>query len=81
MTPITRYKQDLEREDFHYDPAQEEAVLALQDLFDRLVARQNEPESNGLFGIFRKKKGVDVEKGLYFWGGVGRGKTYLMDTF
>lgn len=81
MTPITRYKQDLEREDFHYDPAQEEAVLALQDLFDRLVARQNEPESSGFLGMFRKKKSVDVEKGLYFWGGVGRGKTYLMDTF
>ncbi|GAA0833820.1 cell division protein ZapE [Marinomonas arenicola] len=81
MTPITRYKQDLEKEDFHYDPAQEEAVEALQDLFDRLVAKQNQVPSGGLFGLFRKKKEIEVETGLYFWGGVGRGKTYLMDTF
>lgn len=81
MTPITRYREDLEREDFHYDPAQEDAVQALQDLFDRLVAKQDEPVSTGLFGRFRKKKEITVETGLYFWGGVGRGKTYLMDTF
>lgn len=81
MTPITRYKRDLEREDFHYDPAQEEAVQALQDLFDRLLARQEKKVSKGMFGKLLRKKGPGVETGLYFWGGVGRGKTYLMDTF
>lgn len=81
MTPITRYKQDLTREDFNYDPAQEEAVEALQDLFDRLVANQSNQASGGFLSKFRKKKAPAVEQGLYFWGGVGRGKTYLMDTF
>ncbi|PYF82973.1 cell division protein ZapE [Marinomonas alcarazii] len=81
MTPITRYKQDLTREDFHYDPAQEEAVEALQDLFDRLVANQANKSSDGFLGRLLKKKTSTVEQGLYFWGGVGRGKTYLMDTF
>ena len=81
MTPITRYKQDLTREDFHYDPAQEEAVEALQELFDRLVASQSNKPAEGIFGRFLKKKAPEVEQGLYFWGGVGRGKTYLMDTF
>tara|TARA_R110001599_G_scaffold6656_11_gene33023 strand:- start:9388 stop:10488 length:1101 start_codon:yes stop_codon:yes gene_type:complete len=81
MTPITRYKQDLTRADFNYDPAQEEAVEALQDLFDRLVANQVDQPSSGFFDRFRKKKIPTVEQGLYFWGGVGRGKTYLMDTF
>ena len=81
MTPISRYQEDLKREDFHYDPAQEEAVQALQDLFERLVNNPSAPESAGLFGLFKKKKPAKVEQGLYFWGGVGRGKTYLMDTF
>jgi cell division protein ZapE len=81
MTPITRYKQDLTREDFNYDPAQEEAVEALQDLFDRLVANQSNHNDSGFLSKFRKKKSPTVEQGLYFWGGVGRGKTYLMDTF
>jgi cell division protein ZapE len=82
MTPITRYKQDLTRDDFNYDPAQEEAVEALQDLFDRLVVNQDDSSPNsGFLSKFRKKKAPSVEQGLYFWGGVGRGKTYLMDTF
>ncbi len=84
MTPLSRYQEDLKRSDFNYDPAQEEAVMALQDLFDRLVARSNNPPKaeKSLFGFLKKKKAeIDVETGLYFWGGVGRGKTYLMDTF
>lgn len=84
MTPLSRYQEDLKRSDFNYDPAQEEAVMALQDLFDRLVARTNNPPKadKSLFGFLKKKKPeINVETGLYFWGGVGRGKTYLMDTF
>lgn len=80
MTPISRYQKDLQRSDFSYDPAQEEAVQALQELFTRLV-EQEPKQSNGLLGLFKKRKPQKVEKGLYFWGGVGRGKTYLMDTF
>ena len=82
MTPLQRYQDDLQREDFSHDPAQEQAVLLLQDLFDRLLARRGE-RSGGLLGWLRKLRG-DVEEpemGLYFWGGVGRGKTYLVDAF
>ncbi|WP_438466181.1 cell division protein ZapE [Marinomonas sp. PE14-40] len=80
MTPLSRYRKDLTRSDFAYDPAQEEAVEALQDLFDRIVNKK--PEATGGFlSFFKKSHQPEVEKGLYFWGGVGRGKTYLMDTF
>ncbi len=84
MTPLSKYQEDLKRPDFNYDPAQEEAVQALQDLFDRIVARGEQPPKaqKSLFGFLKKKKPeIQVEQGLYFWGGVGRGKTYLMDTF
>ncbi|WP_208618749.1 MULTISPECIES: cell division protein ZapE [Marinobacter] len=83
MTPWQRYQKDLERPDFHKDPAQEDAVKRLQALYDKLVEAESERSKGGLSKLRRKlKKGKeDPVKGLYFWGGVGRGKTYLMDTF
>lgn len=81
-TPWQRYQADLQREGFSHDPAQEQAVLLLQDLFDRLVAARRE-HKEGLVAWVRNFRGKEVEPiiGLYFWGGVGRGKTYLVDTF
>ncbi len=81
-TPWQRYQADLKREEFVHDPAQEEAVLLLQDVFERLVASPAAPE-RGLSAWVRKLRGVETEPetGLYLWGGVGRGKTYLVDAF
>jgi len=54
-------------------------VRHLQRLYDDLVASsQSKP---GLLGKLFGKKEPALVKGLYFWGGVGRGKTYLVDTF
>ena len=53
------------------DPVQAEAASALNDLADRLA---NRPKP----GWFSKPKPL---KGLYLWGGVGRGKSMLMDLF
>jgi len=79
MTPLERYQADLKRPDFFHDAAQETAVRHLQRLYDDLIAAgDNKP---GLFGKLLGKKNHDPVKGLYFWGGVGRGKTYLVDTF
>ena len=83
-TPWQRYQADLEREDFSHDPAQEEAVRLLQDLYERLVARRSDDRGHaGVLGWMRKLRASSVEPeiGLYLWGGVGRGKTYLVDTF
>src|SRR5690554_4562776 len=78
MTPLERYQNDLQRADFFRDAAQENAVRHLQRLYDDLVA---DAPSSGLFGRLLGKKSTQPIKGLYFWGGVGRGKTYLVDTF
>lgn len=78
MTPLERYKADLQRPDFVRDPAQEQAVRHLQRLFDELVAAESSKTT--LLGKLLGRKAEPI-KGLYFWGGVGRGKTYLVDTF
>ena len=81
-TPWQRYQADLQREDFTYDTAQENAVRLLQDLFERLLSRRRE-RPGGVLGWWQRLRGqrLEPEIGLYFWGGVGRGKTYLVDTF
>ncbi len=79
MTPLERYQADLKRPDFFHDAAQETAVRHLQRLYDDLIAADR--NRTGLIGKLFGKKTQEPIKGLYFWGGVGRGKTYLVDTF
>ena len=83
LTPKLRYQKDLSREGFVADPAQQQAVEHLEDLYQRLCALHCGPAAGILGGLLQKfsKKSMLPEKGLYFWGGVGRGKTYLMDNF
>lgn len=83
MTPLEKYQHDLQRPDFSYDKAQEYAVSQLDRLYHDLIDRyENRPRS--LWArIAPSARTMQNEpcKGLYFWGGVGRGKTYLVDTF
>lgn len=84
MTPLELYRKDLERDDFSYDAAQEMAVTHLQRLYDDLVAQwEASKNKSGISKMFSglKKKPKEPVQGVYFWGGVGRGKTYLVDTF
>lgn len=88
MTPLEYYQQDLKQEGFSYDAAQEVAVTALDELYHRLLNAPAEREQTSglkakLAGLLGKKVSANIEPemGLYFWGGVGRGKTYLMDVF
>ena len=83
MTPLEKYQQDLTRDDFSYDSAQEAAVQKLDRLYHDLIDRyENRPRS--LWSRISPNARAQEKTpcmGLYFWGGVGRGKTYLMDTF
>lgn len=81
-SPIERYQRDLQKEDFRHDSAQAMAVDHLQDLYERLTASPSKPKPGFLSRLLgRKEESLTPERGLYFWGGVGRGKTYLMDNF
>jgi len=81
-TPIQQYQESLKRPDIVADPVQEQAVLATQQLYDQLVADSR--LSLNLLSRLRQKvtgKRDRAIKGIYFWGGVGRGKTWIVDTF
>jgi cell division protein ZapE len=80
-SPWERYQQDLKRDDFTHDLSQEQAVKSLQRVYEQLISRADKEGS--FFGKALRKTGKKPQKvtGLYFWGGVGRGKTYIMDTF
>lgn len=85
LSPKDKYKQDLTRDDFLFDAAQENAVNHLQRLYEDLQTKPIEVSGfkkvlNRWKKVYRKEKRQPI-KGLYFWGGVGRGKTYLVDTF
>jgi cell division protein ZapE len=81
MGPLERYRQDLQRPGFSHDPAQEHAVRQLQRMFDELIAREAGRADRPWWRSILPEKPQPPVKGLYFWGGVGRGKTYLVDTF
>ncbi|MGR3323489.1 MAG: cell division protein ZapE [Pseudooceanicola sp.] len=67
------YAQGLENGTLHHDPAQEEVLPE----FDRIRAGLNKPAKRGFFS----RKAPEPPRGLYIWGGVGRGKSMLMDLF
>ena len=79
QTPLSCYAADLKKPEFNEDAAQRLAVENLQRLFDELLVEQ--PEMSLFSKLFSKSAKKTTIKGLYLWGGVGRGKTYLMDTF
>ena len=79
-TPLERYQQDLANPEFEQDPAQLVAVQHLQGLYEDLINNPR-PAPTWWSKLLGKKTAIAPVTGLYFWGGVGRGKTYLVDTF
>ncbi len=91
LSPTSRYQQALKQGSHQPDDVQQEAVSRLTTIWQELGERPA-PSSDGGGGLrarFGKLLGkrqattADVEpvRGLYMWGGVGRGKTWLMDLF
>lgn len=76
QSPLTHYQHLLETGGFDSDPDQMQAVQALDRLWQNL--QQQRPPS--LLKRLRRKRQPSV-RGLYLWGSVGRGKTWLMDLF
>jgi cell division protein ZapE len=72
------YERECARLGYAPDPAQQKLVVLFDELRTRLLA----PAPRGLLkGLLSRSPPRKLHRGLYVWGGVGRGKTWLMDLF
>ena len=88
-SPLALYQQALDRGDYQPDDVQKSAITCLDVIYQSLTERVQQPPAvrqgllSRLSGLFGKAPSADVRpvRGLYMWGGVGRGKTWIMDLF
>ena len=78
MKPSQIYQSLLSQPGFLPDTAQQQAVDLLDHLYQQVTNASNH---NGWRSWFSRRSQPTALRGLYFWGGVGRGKTMLMDLF
>lgn len=71
------YAAALESKGFDADPAQMQAVERLESLYQALMSFKTARGKK----IRRLISAPTVPRGVYFWGGVGRGKSFIMDCF
>jgi len=88
-SPLSRYQQALDEGSHQPDDVQREAVSRLDAIYQELTEKSPAgPAPTGMMAKFGRLLGRKVPaeaavpaRGLYMWGGVGRGKTWLMDLF
>ena len=88
VTPTSQYLKALNEGSHQPDDVQKEAVSRLEIIYQELInSRPPAPRTSGLMARVGKLWGKREDtkhtpvRGLYMWGGVGRGKTWLMDLF
>lgn len=79
--PLPLYLAKLDEAGFVADQAQRAAVERLQMLFDRLSTYRRVASGRALWLRWLRRGQPQPPQGVYLWGGVGRGKTFLMDMF
>lgn len=78
LSPLAAYDQGIDQGRWQEDHYQRMAVTELERLYYALLASSGEGVFSRVLSRFQKPRAVE---GLYLWGGVGRGKTFLMDLF
>ena len=74
------YEARVAADRLRYDPEQIAVLHRLEAVREALEAQRAASGGGFLKGLFRKAP-ADAPTGLYIWGGVGRGKSMLMDLF
>lgn len=75
-SPVSRYEELVAAGELRSDPEQQTAARRLAKLRHELAAQSPSGFLGKLFG-----KAPPPPRGVYLWGGVGRGKSMLMDLF
>ena len=76
MVPSQRYAQGVAERQWQSDPAQQDVLVALDRIHTELLAASPPAFWQRVLGARQA-----AVRGLYLWGSVGRGKTFLMDLF
>jgi cell division protein ZapE len=76
-TPSDHYNRGVAERRWEDDPAQRAALAALDKIHAELVAA----DGASLWKRIQKRVAPRRVQGLYLWGAVGRGKTFLVDLF
>ena len=71
------YRETLDRRGFANDDAQYAAVMRLQRVYEEWMAYKAKRAS----ALRRLVVRPPLPRGVYLWGGVGRGKSFLLDSF
>ncbi len=80
--PSAAYAAGVARGEWQDDPAQHPALAELDRIHAALAAGDTRPGLvEGLFDRLFARPEPQGTRGLYLWGGVGRGKTFLVDLF
>lgn len=82
MSLTEQYKKALQQPDMVDDAIQQQAIYKLETLSRQLTANDKNSRLDKIINIlsFKKHKNKPLA-GIYLWGGVGRGKTWLMNLF
>ena len=81
LSPRQRFLQEIEQGRLRCDAAQMHTVHAFEDLYERMLrAAAPRERAGGLLGLLGSRRPPPV-RGIYLWGGVGRGKTLIMNAF